>query len=610
MVSEFYFDIEQANIYRALKVAGHPLFKLAKFFRRVFTVLFIVCLAACILLSFYFIFTALSLEEYFAQSEGTVIQGFEAYLIHGIKTFSLSYIRSNLICSRLLGLSIIFLCFGIAFLILEKFFEYLKNPVLKVRLPNVVKVRKKSIYEKHKKDELYIAGEHNLAEFLDFGSGAAVYAAEKFAKQNKIPLNSSILFYFLIDKNPGLNFVFNRALLPVREIQTSLMEKLRQYQSHFRAKPGGSDYFVDFQDVILESLIIAFQKNHERVGACDILVSLAKYNQTLKKFLTKNNLKLEDISNLCDWKTRIEQRIEQDKRFWDSKNLAKKGSLAKDWAMAYTITLDQYSIDWSKYMRWAHYEQVGHFKQIEQMEKILCRSQINNVLLVGRPGVGKKNIIKALAQKSVFGLSSSLLNYKRIVELNLSSLIAQLESVEEVEAVLLKIFDECVFAGNVILVIDEFHNYFGTGGKAGAVDVSAIIGPYLGSPKFQIIAMTTVAGLSQIERRASTASLFEKVKVPELSKKETLRVLENTCPKFEKRHNVFISYPALKSAIQYSERYLEDIPFPKKALDLLDEVVVYAAKKTGDRIVVPKDVAEIVTRKTEIPVGDVEAKEK
>jgi ATP-dependent Clp protease ATP-binding subunit ClpC len=261
-------------------------------------------------------------------------------------------------------------------------------------------------------------------------------------------------------------------------------------------------------------------------------------------------------------------------------------------------------------MRHGHYNQVGHFAQIEQMEKILCRSQTNNVLLVGRPGVGKKNIIKALAQKSSFGLGSRRLNYKRIVELNLPALIAQLESVEEVEVSLQKIFEESVFAGNVILVIDEFHNYFGDVNKAGAVNISAILGPFLSSPKFQIIAITTVAGFTQIERNASTSSLFEKVKVPELTKKETLRVLENASPKFEKRQGVFISYPALKSTIEYSERYLEDIPFPKKALDLLDEVVVHTAKKGGARIVLPNDVAEIVTKKTEVPVGDVEIKEK
>ncbi|MCK4354937.1 ATP-dependent Clp protease ATP-binding subunit [Candidatus Parcubacteria bacterium] len=611
MASEFYFDLKQADIYRALKVAKHPSFKLANFFRRIFIILFIICLIACILLTFYFIFITSPIETYFAQRGDTeIIKVFEIYLIDVIKTFSLTFIYSNPICLRLLGLSMIFLCFGIASLILEKFFEYLKNPALKAPLSSIVKVRKKGIYERQKKDEMYIVGKHNLAEFLDFGSASAVSAAIKFAKKNKIPLNSSILFYFLIDKNPELNFVFNRALLLTQEIQKLLKAKLRQSQTHFRAKPDSSDYFVDFHDVILESLIIAFQKKRERVSTCDILLSLAKHNQTFKNFLTKNSLKPEDISNLCDWKTRIEQRIEQDKRFWDPKNLAKKGSLAKDWAMAYTITLDQYSVNWSKYMRYAHYEQVGHFSKIDQMEKILCRSQINNILLAGRPGVGKKNIVKALAQKSVFGLSSSPLNYKRIIELNLSGLVAQLESVEEVEAVLLKIFDECIFAGNVILVIDEFHNYFGTVNKAGAVNISAILGPFLGSPKFQIIAITSIAGLNQIERNASTASLFEKVKVPELSKKETLRVLENSSPRFENRHGVFISYSALKSAIQYSERYLEDIPFPKKALDLLDEVVVHTAKKRGNKIVVPKHVAEIITKKTEIPVGDVETKEK
>ena len=611
MVSEFFFDIQQTNIRKALAMSKNPFFYMAGYLKKLFIILSVICLAASAILTFYFIFSGSFADPFPIEKQGfSSIKTFETYLKDSIKLFSLPTILSNPISSSLFGLFLIFLCFGVFAFAMQKFFEYIKNPALKTPLASIVKTRRKDMYDSAKKDEIYIAGKHNLAEYLDFDAANAVFVSIKFARKNKIPVDSSILFYFLIRKSPKLNFIFNRALLPIENIEKLLKAKIKQSQTHFRQTPNSADYFIDFQDVILKSLIIAFKKKHLRAAIGDIICALAEHNQIFKKILIKNNLNAQDISDLCDWQERIEIEIARDKRFWDAENLARKGSLAKDWASAYTITLDQYSVNWSKIMRYGHYNQVGHFAQIEQMEKILCRSQINNVMLVGRPGVGKKNIIKALARKSSFGLSQRQLNYKRIIELNLSALIAQLESIEEVEVVLQKVFEECVFAGNVILVIDEFHNYFGAGERAGAVNISAILGPFLSSPKFQIIAITTIAGFSQIERSASTASLLEKVKVPELSKQETLRVLENAAPKFEKRQEVFISYPALKSAIQYSERYLEDIPFPKKALDLLDEVVVYAAKKRDTKIVLPADVAQIVTKKTEIPVGDVEAKEK
>ena len=611
MVSEFYFDIKHTNVYKALGMNKNPIFRLSASLKKLFFILSIICLVASVALTFYFIFSGSFLESVPLEEEGlSSIKTFESYFIDSIKSFSLTLILSKPITSRFFGLFLIFLGFGVFFFVMQKFFIYIQNPALKIPLTGVVKTRKKDMLKKIEKDEIYIVGKHNLAEYLDFDAMRTVFATIKFSRKNKIPADSSVLFYFLIRKNPKLNFIFNRALLPVKDIEKKLNVKLRHSQAHFRVAQNSPDYFVDFQDVILGSLIIAFQKKHERAGVEDMLCALSEHNQIFKNVLTKSKLKPKDISNLCNWLERAEEQIAQEKRFWDAKNLAKKGSLAKDWASAYTITLDQYSINWSKLMRHQHYDQVGHFAEIEQMEKILCRSKINNALLVGRPGVGKKNIIKALAQKSSFGLGPRQLGYKRIIQLNLPALIAQLSSIEEVEVALQKIFEESVFAGNVILVIDEFHNYFGNVNKAGAVNISAILGPFLDSAKFQIVAITTVSGFTQIERNASTSSLFEKVKVPELNKEETLRYLENSTPKFENRQGVFISYPAMKSAIDYSERYLEDIPFPKKALDLLDEVVVHTAKKGGAKIVMPDDVAEIITKKTQVPVGDVEIKEK
>ena len=611
MVSEFYFDIKQTNLYKALGINKNPFFKSAEFFKKLFFIVSIICLVISVIFTFYFIFSGSLLESIPLEEEGLgSIKTFESYFIDSIKSFSLTLILSEPISSRLFGLFIIFLGIGMFFFSMQKFFSYIKHPALKTPLTGIVKTRKKAVRGKPDKEEIYIVGKHNLAEYLDFDAMRTVSATIKFSKKNKIPADSSVLFYFLIKGNPKLNFILNRALLPAQDIEKMLNIKLRHSQAHFRGAQNNPDFFVDFQDVILQSLIIAFQKKHKRAGIGDMLYALSQFNPIFKKILTKNKLKPEDISNLCNWLERIEERIARSKRFWDAENLARKGSLAKDWASAYTITLDQYSINWSKLMRYGYYDQVGHFSQIEQMEKILCRSQTNNALLVGRPGVGKKNIIKALAQKSSFGLGPRQLGYKRIIELNLPALIAQLSSIEEVEVALQKIFEESVFAGNVILVIDEFHNYFGNVNKAGAVNISAILGPFLGSSKFQIVAITTVSGFTQIERNASTSSLFEKVKVPQLNKEETLRVLENSTGSFEKKQGVFISYPALKSTIDYSERYLEDIPFPKKALDLLDEVVVHTAKKGGSKIVLPDDVAEIITKKTEVPVGDVEVKEK
>jgi ABC-type multidrug transport system fused ATPase/permease subunit len=321
MVSEFYFDIKQTNIYKALKMNKHPLFRLAGSLRKLFFILSIVCLLASVILTFYFIFAGSFLEAVPIETEGlSSIKTFEAYFIDSIKLFSLPLILSDPITSLLFGLFIIFLCFGMFAFAMQKFFDYIKNPATKVPLTGIVKIRKRDMYEKHKKEEIYIVGKHNLAEYLDFDATRTVSVAIRFARKNKIPMDSSVLFYFLIKKNPKLNFIFNKALLPAKEIEKMLDIKLRHARAHFRETPNSADYFIDFQDVILRSLIIGFQKKHKRAGIGDMLCALSEHNQIFKKILTKNKLTPQDISNLCDWLKRIEERIEKDKRFWDAEN--------------------------------------------------------------------------------------------------------------------------------------------------------------------------------------------------------------------------------------------------------------------------------------------------
>lgn len=327
--------------------------------------------------------------------------------------------------------------------------------------------------------------------------------------------------------------------------------------------------------------------------------------------MIKSELKSEDIENLSDWLERIERKAAKRKRFWDLTNLNKKGSFAKDWCAGYTITLDKYSFDWTNAMATDGFgEIVGHSNEVFELERILSRLEINNALLVGNPGSGRKNIVQALTKRSFFNESLPQINYKRVVELNLSSLLSRIDNFEEVEFVINRIFEEVVYAGNIILVIDEFHNYVSEQTKPGVIDISGLLVPFLRLPQLQIIAITTFSGLHKnIEKNSSLIGLFEKVEVSEISEKETITVLEKIVPFLEKKYKKFISYPVLKTIVSYSSRYLPAAPFPKKAIDLLDEIMIYVSSQRGKVLVLPKDVAKIVSDKTEIPVGEIEAQE-
>lgn len=468
--------------------------------------------------------------------------------------------------SALLGFSIIFFSASLGLKLRIAFFEQkLKNP--------------------------QIEDKGNLAEFLSFEAARAVYKSR----------NPAEFLYNILEKNPELDFVFYRLLLDSKEVREMLLK---------------SDFnkFIEigFQQIVFEAWKIAQARGRRRIKAGDILIVLAKNEPTLKKIFIDYHLKTEDVENLTWWLESLEKKIAQRKRWWDYHNLMRKGTLAREWTAGYTLTLDKYSTDWTEIAKKQGFpEIVGHEKEIEQTERILARQEYNNVLLVGEPGVGRKGIVQGLVRKAVLGQSLPDVNYKRVVELNIPGLLAEISDPEKFEAILDRIFQEAISAGNVILVINEFHNFISVKPGPGQIDISGAISPYLHLPQFQIVAVCSFGGLHKnIEQNPSVLNLFEKVEVSEISQREVMMILENLTLVLEKKYKLFVSYPALREIVTLTSRFLASRPFPKKAVDLLDEVMIYVKKSTKDKMVLPRHIAQIITEKTGVPVGEMEVKEK
>jgi len=481
--------------------------------------------------------------------------------------------------ASLYKLFLICLLFIITFQILEWFFN------LKLKNPGLEKT--------------------NLASFLNYDTAEAVYKTLRFSKKRKLPqISSEALLYFCLNKkDPKINFIFSRAGLNLETIKKELRKELSSLNKELSS----------FDNVISQAAEQARKRNKQRIEIGDILISQSRISPIFKKELIKAGLKTEDIKNLTWWAESLEKQIKQRKKFWDYKNLLRFGSIGSDWATGYTLTLDRYSIDWTEVIKkqQGFWEIIGHKQEIKQIERILCSSGINNVLLVGKPGSGRKSIVQMLVMKSFLGTSLPGLNHKRIVELDLTSLITETGSIDEMEKSLEKIFEEAAFAGNVILIIDNFHNFIGRDARPGAMDVSGILERYLHLPNFQIISITSFVGLHRfIETNPSILNLFEKVEVLELSKQEVIRVLEDRVLPLEQKYKKFVTYPTLRDIVSLSSRYIPNIPFPQKALELLNEVMIFASRFPKKSIVASEYVHKVVSEKTQIPIGKVEIKEK
>ena len=238
-----------------------------------------------------------------------------------------------------------------------------------------------------------------------------------------------------------------------------------------------------------------------------------------------------------------------------------------------TPTLDKYSRDFTKMASESKFDPIiGRDKEIERVIQILSRRTKNNPCLVGDPGVGKSAIIEGLAQQIYEGNVPSTLKDKRIVSLDLSSMIAGSKYRGEFEERIKKVIDEVKAAGNVVLFIDEIHTIIGAGGAEGAIDASNILKPSLARGELQLIGATTIEEYRKyIEKDAALERRFQQVMVNEPNEEEAILMLKGLRDKYEAHHNVKITDEAIKSAVELSTRYVNDRYLPDKAIDLIDE---------------------------------------
>ena len=196
----------------------------------------------------------------------------------------------------------------------------------------------------------------------------------------------------------------------------------------------------------------------------------------------------------------------------------------------------------------------------------------NNPCLVGEPGVGKTAIAEGLAQQISLGLVPESVAGKRVITLDLSSMIAGSKYRGEFEERIKKVIREVIGAGNILLFMDELHTMIGAGGAEGAMDASNILKPYLARGEFQMIGATTVEEYRKyIERDAALERRFQPVMVEEPTVEDTIEILKGLRRFYEKHHQVIITDEGLEAAAKLSDRYVSDRFLPDKAIDLMDE---------------------------------------
>ena len=338
--------------------------------------------------------------------------------------------------------------------------------------------------------------------------------------------------------------------------------------------------------------------NVEKVGTEHILLALLEDDKTISsRILAALNIDLRKVKNITYRTMGVDATTANRAR--------KKLALSEKKQDNGTPTLDELARDLTEMVRKDQIDPVvGRDNEIKRVVQILSRRTKNNPVLLGEPGVGKTAVAEGFSQKIVNGEVPDNLKNKRVMMLDMGSLVAGTKYRGEFEDRLKKIIEEIREDGNVILFIDEMHTLIGAGGAEGAIDASNILKPALARGEVQVIGATTLNEYQKyVEADAALERRFASVTINEPTPEVALTILKGLRPKYEKHHQLQITDGALESAVKLSKRYIASRFLPDKAIDLMDEaaarVRINNAQKVDKVSAIKKKLSELSQEKTE-----------
>lgn len=329
-----------------------------------------------------------------------------------------------------------------------------------------------------------------------------------------------------------------------------------------------------------------------------------KRERLREQFVTARLLEPEHKQAVEGWFSYLYDAYFHKKPWWKLRQLMSMPPLARDWAMGYTPTLDRYADDLTNvsFQLAIRGHIIGRETETGEIERELSKSSETNVILSGEPGVGRHTIIHALSRKMYEGKTNNVLAYKRLLFVNMEKVLSEKSDRDEQEQFITELFEEAYRAKSVILVIEGFERY--VSGGEGHTDISGIIQKYAKTDALQMIGITTPFAYEQhIYPVAEIRTLFTKVEVSEIGKDKALSILLDKAILFEQKHGVIIPYETLLVVSDKSDFFITHVPFPEKALQLLESACIYATQKLKTRRVMPDVIDTVLTEKTHIPTS-------
>lgn len=401
-------------------------------------------------------------------------------------------------------------------------------------------------------------------KFTNSAEQSLEIANDLAAKLGHNYIGTEHILYGLVEEKNG---VASKVLLNQKVTTEAILNKIEELigiNTEAAIKDADAIGFTPRTKRVIEnSFVEARRLNSEYIGTEHLLVGIMREGDSVAvRILMDLNVNPQKLYNEI-----LKAINEGESQETKSKKSTSNGSFNS------TPTLNQYGSDLTKKAKEGKLDPViGRKSEIERVIQILSRRTKNNPCLIGEPGVGKTAIAEGLAEKIIAGDVPETLKDKRVVSIDISSMVAGAKYRGDFEERIKKSLQEVKKAGDVILFIDEIHTIVGAGSAEGAVDAANILKPLLARGEIQVVGATTTNEYRKyIEKDAALERRFSPVAVAEPSEQDAIKILEGLRDKYEAHHNVKITDESIKAAVELSTRYVNDRYLPDKAIDLIDE---------------------------------------
>ncbi|OGG21314.1 hypothetical protein A3D03_00550 [Candidatus Gottesmanbacteria bacterium RIFCSPHIGHO2_02_FULL_40_13] len=350
-----------------------------------------------------------------------------------------------------------------------------------------------------------------------------------------------------------------------------------------------------------------YSANSKNMGFNQLVFKVIDIYEPLKNIISDNNLKLGDVEHTASWVEKL-SLLKNIPMIWDLKKIKSMAGIGVDWAYGFTVEFDKYSRDLTK-LNITYPFLVGREEELEKMQRILMKTDSNNILIIGDPGVGRHILVETMAYRIKSGDCRPEISHKRILSLSMHSLISSKPSVLEVKGIASEIIEEASNAGNIFVMIDDIDKFVATG--EGRIDLTDVLMKFTDSDIGFIGITDSIAYHKFIETNSELDRSFEKIYLHPPSMDILIEELElSIVPVLERKHKMFITYPSVKKTIEDAEKYITTTPFPGKAIELMDQSAVYAKTRCNSRVLQPVHIDQFIAEKLSLPLGEIKASEK